>query len=74
MALDFCVGSTALDAVECGFSSTVVLDCARAVDEKSEVPYPQPPESDQISFFAPLTRAGAGRNPVTFGNNQGDWK
>ncbi|KAJ1485899.1 pyrazinamidase/nicotinamidase PncA [Baffinella frigidus] len=32
LAYDFCVGSTAVDAVDCGFVSYMVEDCCRAVN------------------------------------------
>lgn len=36
LALDFCVGSTALDAEENGFQTYVVLDATRAVMSHTE--------------------------------------
>lgn len=34
VALDFCVGRTALDAVAEGFDTLIISDCTRGIDEK----------------------------------------
>lgn len=36
LAYDYCVGSTALDAVKYGFETFVITDCTRAVNESTE--------------------------------------
>jgi nicotinamidase/pyrazinamidase len=36
LAYDFCVGSTAVDAVDCGFVSYLVEDCCRAVNHDTK--------------------------------------
>lgn len=54
LAFDFCVGWTALDAVECGFESYVVRDATRAVD----IP-PGPASPGSVDFIlAEFERVG----------------
>jgi len=35
LALDYCVGYTALDAVTCGFDTKLIIDAARGIEDKS---------------------------------------
>lgn len=37
LALDFCVGYSALDAVKTGFSATIILEASKAIDQDSSL-------------------------------------